>query len=170
MMDRRARVRLVRALGWCATAAVASAACDLATTEPPASVLLRIAPALQDGPGAPVLPVDALRLTVLDASDGALLAERTLAIAPSDIEVEVAIELAVPPGTPVVVELALTDGDRDVYRGGPVAVLPAEVPVPIPVSYVGELACEETVGEAVLGGLDPPPGVVDGRLDVGDCY
>ncbi|NNF37567.1 MAG: hypothetical protein HKN71_02800, partial [Gemmatimonadetes bacterium] len=104
------------------------------------------------------------------APDGALLVERTLAIAPSDIEVEVAIELAVPPGTPVVVELALTNGDRDVYRGGPVAVLPAEVPVPIPVSYVGELACEETVGEAVLGGLDAPPGVVDGRLEVGDCY
>jgi hypothetical protein len=91
-------------------------------------------------------------------------------VGPSDAEVELEVSLDVDPGDPVVVELALRAGGVDVYRGGPVAVIPTEEPVPVPVRYVGATACSGTSGSAVIGPLGGTPSSTTGRLEIGDCY
>jgi hypothetical protein len=146
------------------------AACDPGTTDLPGSSVLSVAPVFQQSANTPLLPVDQLALRVLDEPGGSVLVDRIVPILPTDVEVEVEVALDIAPGEPVVVELALRDAGVDVYAGGPVAVLPAEVPVPIPVRYVGEGECASTVGDAPLGRLGQASGVATGRLDIGDCY
>ncbi|MEQ9569522.1 MAG: hypothetical protein RLN75_04985, partial [Longimicrobiales bacterium] len=143
---------------------------DTPTDSDPAAAL-RIVPVFrQSQDELPILPVDEIRVRVFDLSGEVLLAESSTPVGPSDIEVEVELQVDVTPGQAVTVDVALRGGGADVYVGGPVAVVPAEVPVEIEVDYVGAGACEGVTGSIDVGPVGGSPSVATGRLELGDCY
>ncbi len=161
--------------GWRAAAVVTlafMASCGERPTGPAAATThLRLSPRFEQGTAAlPVLPVDEVRIRVFRTDDGELLAQKVVAVAPSDVELEVEIEVPATPGESLTVDLALREGGRDVYVGGPVAVVPTAEPIAIAVEYVGEGVCAQTVGAVNVGPIGGPPGAAHGRLELGDCY
>lgn len=152
-------------------AILALAACGDTPTDPPPAQSLRIVPVFrQSQDETPILDVDELRVRVFDLSGETLLADESVVVLPSDVEIEVELEIDVTPGEAVTVDVAFRDDGADVYVGGPVAVVPAEVPVEIEVAYVGAGTCDEFEGSADVGLVGGSPAVVTGRLELGDCY
>lgn len=133
------------------------------------SVRLQLVPVFRQSSSTPVLPVDELSVRVLDDEENTLLLE-SIPVPVGALEVEAALRVDATPGATLVIELALRDGGIDVYSGGPVAVVPTTEPIPIDVAYVGEAECEQTVGSANIGPIGGSPGLVTGRLELGDCY
>lgn len=155
----------------CSAALLAALACGDTPTEARGGAALRIVPVFRQSQGdLPILDVDQLRVRVYDLAGETLLTQATEPVLPSDVEVEIEIEVDATPGEAVTVELALTDDGSEVYVGGPVAVVPAEVPVEVAVDYVGAGACAQSEGSVDVGPVGGNPAVVLGQLSLGDCY
>lgn len=148
-----------------------AAGCGELPTHDRGEAALRVFPVFaQTQGGLPILDVDELRVEVYDLEGESLLAETAVPVAPGDVEVEVELRIDATPGQAVAVEVEFRDGGLPVYVGGPVAVVPSEVPVEVSVGYVGVDACGDLDGSVGVGPIGGSPVVVQGELEVGDCY
>lgn len=154
-----------------ALALLALLGCGDLPTDDRGPAALRILPVFAQTQGQlPILEVDELRVQAYDLSGDALLAETSVSVAPSDVEVEVELRIDATPGEAVTVEVEFRDGGLPVYVGGPVAVVPSEVPVEVTVGYVGAEECGALTGSVGVGPIGGSPVVAQGELEVGDCY
>lgn len=150
---------------------LALAGCGELPTDDRGPAALRVLPVFAQTQGSlPILDVDELRVQVYDLAGEVLLARTSATVSPSDVEVEVELRIDATPGAAVTVDVEFRDGGLPVYVGGPVAVVPSEVPVEVSVGYVGAGACEELTGSVGVGPIGGAPSVVEGELEVGDCY
>lgn len=162
---------MTRSLRCLSVILLALAGCGDLPTDDRGPAALRVLPVFEQTQGSlPILTVDELRVRVYDLGGEVLLAQAAAPVSPSDVEVEVELRIDATPGEAVTVEVEFRDGVLPVYVGGPVAVVPSEVPVEVSVGYVGAGACGELAGSVGVGPIGGAPVVVQGELEVGDCY